>query len=112
MINETRVPGCLGAGLVAFAAATPRFVHSRSVSRLNRCAETTANVSIGDLNGDGHIGYRARQSRTLPLKTWCCFLGTGKGYFKRRDRPLRMLPIDSYSAHLGGPGQTRRSGHV
>src|SRR5258706_120254 len=40
-------------GLVAFAAATS--IRSFESVPLESVSETTANVSIGDLNGDGHL---------------------------------------------------------
>src|SRR5713101_8618526 len=61
-------------------------------------AETTANVSIGDLNGDGHLDLVLAKGRHWPLPDVVLF-GDGKGHFTPGP-PLPNKPDRSYSAPL------------
>ncbi len=70
--------------------------------RLARAAETvsetTANASLGDLNGDGNLDIVLAKGRHWPLPD-VIFFGDGKGHF-RPGPPLPNKPDRSYSAPL------------
>jgi hypothetical protein len=61
-------------------------------------AETTANVSLGDLNGDGNLDIVLAKGRHWPLRSVVLF-GDGKGHFTLGP-PLPNQPARSYSAPL------------
>jgi hypothetical protein len=61
-------------------------------------AETTANVSLGDLDGDGHLDIVLAKGRHWPLRD-LVLLNDGKGRF-RQGAPLPNTPDRSYSAPL------------
>jgi hypothetical protein len=65
---------------------------------LETVSETTANASIGDLNGDGHLDIVLAKGRHWPLADVVLF-GDGKGHFKPGP-PLPNKPDRSYSAPL------------
>lgn len=65
---------------------------------LETVSETTANASIGDLNGDGHLDIVLAKGRHWPLKDVVLF-GDGKGHFTPGP-PLPNAPDRSYSAPL------------
>jgi hypothetical protein len=65
---------------------------------LESVSETTANASIGDLNGDGKLDIVLAKGRHWPLKSVVLF-GDGKGHFTPGP-PLPNSPARSYSAVL------------
>lgn len=65
---------------------------------LEKAAETTANVSVGDLNGDGNLDIVLAKGRHWPLPD-IVLLGDGKGHFTPGP-PLPNKPDRSYSAPL------------
>jgi hypothetical protein len=65
---------------------------------LETVSETTANASIGDLNGDGHLDIVLAKGRHWPLADVVLF-GDGKGHFTPGP-PLPNKPDRSYSAPL------------
>src|ERR1700759_1846051 len=65
---------------------------------LETVSETTANASIGDLNGDGKLDIVLAKGRHWPLADVVLF-GDGKGHFKPGP-PLPNKPDRSYSAPL------------
>src|SRR5579863_6865617 len=81
--------------LVALAATATR---SFFAVPLETVSETTANVSIGDLNGDGILDIVLAKGRHWPLPD-VVFFGDGKGHFKPGP-PLPNKPDRSYSAPL------------
>ncbi len=80
---------------LAFAAAS---IRSFEAVPLETVSETTANASIGDLNGDGIPDIVLAKGRHWPLKD-VVFFGDGKGHFKPGP-PLPNAPDRSYSAPL------------
>jgi hypothetical protein len=82
--------------LVSFAAAVT--IRSFEAVPLESVSETTANASIGDLNGDGHLDIVLAKGRHWPLKD-VVFFGDGKGHFKPGP-PLPNAADRSYSAAL------------
>jgi hypothetical protein len=81
-------PLLLAAGLRSFDESVP----------LETVAETTANASLGDLNGDGHLDIVLAKGRHWPLPDVVLF-GDGKGHFMPGP-PLPNKPDRSYSAPL------------
>jgi hypothetical protein len=65
---------------------------------LESVSETTANVSIGDVNGDGKLDLVLAKGRHWPLAD-VILLGDGHGHFKP-GAPLPNNPDRSYSAPL------------
>lgn len=80
--------------LVAWAAG----VRSFEATPLETVSETTANASIGDLNGDGILDIVLAKGRHWPLKDVVLF-GDGKGHFTPGP-PLPNQADRSYSAPL------------
>jgi hypothetical protein len=66
--------------------------------RLEEAAETSANVSIGDLNRDGHLDILLVKGRHWPLADML-LIGDGQGAFAPA-RPLGAAPDRSYSGEL------------
>jgi hypothetical protein len=65
---------------------------------LETVSETTANASIGDINGDGHLDIVLAKGRHWPL-TSVVLLGDGKGHFTPGPA-LASGPRRSYTAAL------------
>jgi hypothetical protein len=89
-----RIPAVLLFAVLAFASA----IRSFEPVPLETVSETTANASIGDLNGDGHLDIVLAKGRHWPLADVILF-GDGKGHFKPGP-PLPNKPDRSYSAPL------------
>jgi hypothetical protein len=81
---------------VMLIAATSRSFDT--VVPLEAVSETTANASIGDLNGDGKLDIVLAKGRHWPLPDVILF-GDGKGHFTRGPA-LPNMPDRSYSAPL------------
>jgi hypothetical protein len=77
-----------GAGIRSFDLAVP----------LESESETTANVSLGDLNGDESLDIVLAKGRHWPLRD-LVLLNDGKGHFTQ-GAPLPNKPDCSYSAPL------------
>jgi hypothetical protein len=65
---------------------------------LEESSETSANVSLGDINGDGHLDVVLVKGRHWPLLDQV-LVGDGKGAFLPA-RPLGSVPDRSYSGLL------------
>ena len=65
---------------------------------LEPTGETTANVSLGDLDGDGNLDIVLAKGRHWPLRS-LVFFGDGKGHFTPGPA-LPSPPVCSYSAPL------------
>src|ERR1017187_4801502 len=90
--------------IAAFAAAG---IRSFEAVPLESVSETTANASIGDLNGDGIPDIVLAKGRHWPLKSVVLF-GDGKGHFTPGP-PLPYAAARSYSAPLA---DLRKEGHL
>jgi hypothetical protein len=90
------VLGALVSGALLLLGASMRSFED-SV-RLESVSETTANVSLGDLNGDGFLDIVLAKGRHWPLSDVVLF-GDGKGHFSPGP-PLPNKPDRSYSAPL------------
>ncbi len=66
--------------------------------QLEQTAETSANVSIGDVDGDGHLDILLVKGRHWPL-LHMLLIGDGHGGFLPA-RPLGDVPDRSYSGVL------------
>lgn len=93
---NTRLVYSVLAGAAILAAATVRSFDT--MVPLETVSETTANVSIGDLNGDGKLDLVLAKGRHWPLPDVILF-GDGKGHFTRGPA-LPNKPDRSYSAPL------------
>ena len=81
--------------VVTNSQAFPRFDR---VLLLETTSETSANVSIGDLNGDGNLDILLVKGRHWPLKSRV-LLGDGRGHFPIAYN-LGETPYRSYSGRL------------
>ncbi len=95
MVNNFLKATLLLAAVLLMGAAMRSF--DRAVP-LETVSETTANVSLGDLNGDGHLDIVLAKGRYWPLADVVLF-GDGKGHFTPGP-PLPNKPDRSYSAPL------------
>jgi hypothetical protein len=89
-----RALGLILFATILLAAALRKF----DPTPLESVSETTANASIGDLNGDGNLDIVLAKGRHWPLADVVLF-GDGKGHFKPGP-PLPNRPDRSYSAPL------------
>jgi FG-GAP-like repeat len=78
--------------------STLRASRSFEIVSLETVSETTANASIGDINGDGHLDIVLAKGRHWPLASVVLF-GDGKGRFTRGPA-LPSPPSRSYTAAL------------
>jgi hypothetical protein len=76
----------------------PKFPRFDRVLLLETTSETSANVGIGDLNGDGNLDILLVKGRHWPLRSRVLF-GDGRGRFPTAYN-LSHLPYRSYSGHL------------
>ncbi len=84
--------------LVAMLMLGPETRSFHQSVALETVSETTANVSVGDLNRDGHLDIVMAKGRHWPLADVLLF-GDGKGHFKPGPA-LPNKPDRSYSAPL------------
>jgi hypothetical protein len=87
--------GVVQPGAVLNSQAFPRFDR---VLLLETTSETSANVSIGDLNGDGNLDILLVKGRHWPLISRI-LIGDGKGHFPAAYN-LGDVPYRSYSGRL------------
>ena len=81
-----------------FRAALQKFPRFDRVLLLETTSETSANVGIGDLNGDGNLDIVLVKGRHWPLLSRV-LLGDGRGHFPTAYN-LGELPYRSYSGRL------------
>jgi hypothetical protein len=86
-------------GFTFYAArdSSPPVMRFDRVVLLEETSETSANVSFGDLNGDGHVDAMLAKGRHWPLVDQV-LLNDGKGTF--RSHPLSGMSDRSYSGLL------------
>jgi hypothetical protein len=75
-----------------------RFPHFERFALLEQNSDTSANVSIGDLNNDGALDIVIAKGRHWPLQSQV-FLNDGHGRFPD-SHELNETPARTYSAHL------------
>lgn len=85
----------------------PGGLRSFQIVPLETVSETSANASIGDLNGDGHPDIVLAKGRHWPVMSRT-FFGDGKGNFTPGP-PLPSAATKSYSASLA---DMTMSGHL
>jgi VCBS repeat protein len=85
-------------GAAVKTSETPGPLRSFEIVPLETVSETTANVSIGDLNGDGYLDLVLAKGRHWLLASIVLF-GDGRGHFTRGPA-LPIAPSRSYSAAL------------
>src|SRR5262249_26689840 len=83
---------------VAAVVSPPSFPRYDRVLLLETSSETSANVSIGDLNGDGNLDLLLVKGRHWPLRSRV-LLGDGHGHFPTAY-DLGETPYRSYSGRL------------
>lgn len=80
------------------ALKSPKFPRFDRVLLLETTSETSANVGLGDLNGDGYLDILLVKGRHWPLRSRV-LLGDGRGHFPTAYN-LGDLPYRSYSGRL------------
>ncbi|MCH9652052.1 MAG: VCBS repeat-containing protein [Deltaproteobacteria bacterium] len=99
--NQTLLLSVLATACHLPAVTTPRSPGLPNFDRvlfLESTAETSANVSLGDLNGDGHLDIVLAKGRHWPLVNRV-FLGDGEGEFSSGQN-LDEIADRSYSGSL------------
>ena len=86
------------AGQITAVARSPIFPRYDRILLLETTSETSANVSIGDLNGDGHLDLLLVKGRHWPLKSRV-FLGDDRGHIVSAYN-LSETAYRSYSGRL------------
>jgi len=74
---------------------------------LETVSETSANASIGDLNGDGHPDIVLVKGRHWQVPSRI-FFGDGKGHFT----PGPALPSKATKSYSGSLADMTKSGHL
>jgi hypothetical protein len=82
-------------------------VRSFELVPLETVSETSANASIGDLNGDGHLDVVLVKGRHWQV-TSRTFFGDGRGHFT----PGPALPSKAIKSYSGSLADMTRSGHM
>jgi hypothetical protein len=83
---------------IDYAKPRPRMPNFTRAVALESKAETTANASLGDLNGDGSLDIVLAKGRHWPLVS-LALLNDGKGHFTARSN-VSDKPYRSYTAAL------------
>ena len=82
-------------------------VRSFEVVPLETVSETSANASIGDVNGDGHLDIVIAKGRHWPVPSRV-FLGDGRGHFT----PGRDLPSKATKTYSASLADMTKSGNL
>jgi hypothetical protein len=85
-------------GVVSFVPGQPVLPRYDRVLRLEMTSETSANISFGDLDGDGHLDIVLAKGRHWPLVDRV-LLGDGRGGI-REAYDLGTASDKTYSGHL------------
>lgn len=99
-MRSLRIAVIVSCGLCVLVEAqnsSPRLMRFDRGVLLETTSETSANVSFGDLNGDGHVDIMLAKGRHWPLIDQV-LLNDGKGNF--RSHPLGGISDRSYSGLL------------
>lgn len=105
-ISHTAARGKLASGPEeeSFKAGGPR---SFEIVLLETVSEPSANASIGDLNGDGHLDIVLAKGRHWPVPSRI-FFGDGKGNFT----PGPSLPSQATKTYSASLADMTKSGHL
>jgi FG-GAP-like repeat len=82
-------------------------LRSFEIVLLEKVSETSANASIGDLNGDGHLDIVLAKGRHWPVPSRI-FFGDGKGNFP----PGPSLPSAATKTYSASLADMTKSGHL
>lgn len=101
---KIRALGSMSSAHPSVAAGPAR---SFEIVPLEGVSETTANVSVGDLNGDGHVDLVLAKGRHWPLTSVVLF-GDGRGHFT----PGPALPSGPRRSYTAALADMTKGGHL